>query len=47
MYTDEITPGRVVGWIVIGSLMFWPRLFILGFLIFDRDIGRAFGTSRS
>jgi hypothetical protein len=42
--TDDITPGRVVGWIVIGSLMFWPRLFLLGFFIFDRDIGRAFGS---
>jgi hypothetical protein len=41
---DEITPGRMVAWIVIGSLMFWPRLFIVGFLIFDRDIGDAFGS---
>jgi hypothetical protein len=40
----EISPWRVVEWVVIGALMFWPRLFILGFLIFDRDIGRAFGS---
>jgi hypothetical protein len=40
----EISPWQMVQWIVIGSLMFWPRLFILAFLIFDRDIGRAFGS---
>ena len=41
---QEITPRQMVGWIVVGSLMFWPRLFMLGFFIFDRDIDRAFGS---
>jgi hypothetical protein len=39
---DEFTVGRAVGLVVLGSLLFWPRVFILGFAIFDRDIGRAF-----
>jgi hypothetical protein len=43
-YTDDVSPGRVVRWIVVGSLMFWPRLFMLGFFIFDSDIGKAFGN---
>jgi hypothetical protein len=42
---QEITPRQMVGWVVVGSLMFWPRLFLLGFFIFDHDqIGRAFST---
>jgi hypothetical protein len=41
---QEISPGRVVGWIVIGSLMFWPRLFLLAFWIFYRAIFDAFDT---
>src|SRR5215212_5946726 len=34
----DLTIGTVVGWIVVGSLMFWPRLFIVGFLIFGTSI---------
>jgi hypothetical protein len=41
---QEISPVTGVAWVLIGSLMFWPRLFMLGFFIFDRDIGRAFGS---
>ena len=36
--SDGLTPGRVVGWIILGSLMFWPRLFIVGYAIFARQI---------
>ena len=35
---EELTIGTVVGWIVVGSLMFWPRLFIVGYAIFGRSI---------
>jgi hypothetical protein len=42
--SQELTAGEVVGWIIIASLMFWPRLFLLGFWIFDRQIGKAFDT---
>jgi hypothetical protein len=35
---DDLTTGRVVGWVLIGSLMFWPRLFIVGYAIFGRQI---------
>jgi hypothetical protein len=34
--------GRAVLWVVAGGLMFWPRLFIIGFAIFSRTIGDAF-----
>ena len=30
--------------VIIASLMFWPRLFILGFAIFSRQIGDAFSS---
>jgi hypothetical protein len=34
--------GRVLLWVIAGGLMFWPRLFIIGFAIFSRTIGDAF-----
>ena len=37
--------GRVVLWVVVGGLMFWPRLFIIGFAIFSPTIGHAFGST--
>jgi hypothetical protein len=42
--TNEITPGRIVGWVLVASLMFWPRLFLLGFFIFYDAIYRAFDS---
>jgi hypothetical protein len=36
--------GQLMGWIVLLGLAFWPRLFILGFWIFARQIGDAFGS---
>jgi hypothetical protein len=40
-------PGtsRVVLWVVLLGVAFWPRLWILGFWIFDhRGLGQAFST---
>jgi hypothetical protein len=34
--------GRILLWVIAGGLMFWPRLFIIGFAIFSRTIGDAF-----
>jgi len=34
--------GRAVLWVIAGGLMFWPRLFIIGFAIFSHTIGDAF-----
>jgi hypothetical protein len=41
---EELGIGGAVGLVILASLLFWPRLFILGFAIFDRDIGRAFDS---
>ena len=43
-HAEEATgPFRVVELVIIGSLLFWPRLFILGFAIFSPKIlGDAF-----
>jgi hypothetical protein len=34
--------GRVVLWVVLIGVAFWPRLWIIGFWIFGRQIGDAF-----
>jgi hypothetical protein len=34
--------GRIVVWLCVLGLMFWPRLFIVVFAIFSNLIGRAF-----
>ena len=41
---DEITPARAVELVIVMSLWFWPRLFILGFVIFSWQIGNAFSS---
>jgi hypothetical protein len=33
--SDESLPVRAVEWVIVVSLFFWPRLFILGFVIFS------------
>jgi hypothetical protein len=33
-----------VTWFLIGSSMFWPRVFILAFWIFGSELGRAFSS---
>ena len=38
-HREEATgPARVIELLIIGSLFFWPRLFILGFAIFSPKI---------
>jgi hypothetical protein len=38
---DFVTWGRVVGWMLLLFMMFWPRLFLLGFWIFSDLVGDA------
>jgi hypothetical protein len=40
----EVGTGRVILWCVLAGMAFWPRLWILGFWIFDRQIGDAFSN---
>ena len=37
-HPKEARPGHVIELLIIGSLHFWPRLFILGFAIFSPKI---------
>ena len=37
-------PYSAVRLLIAGALHFWPRLFILGFVIFSRQIGDAFSS---
>jgi hypothetical protein len=39
--SGSISPIRML---IAGALHFWPRLFILGFVIFSRQIGDAFSS---
>jgi hypothetical protein len=41
---DYASLGQIMGWMVLLGLAFWPRLFILGFWIFGRQLGDAFGS---
>src|ERR1700754_3584110 len=40
----DVGTGRVVLWVFLAGVAFWPRLWILGFWIFDRQIGEAFSA---
>ena len=42
--SDSFTTAGVIQLAVVGSLMFWPRLFILGFVIFSWQIAEAFSS---
>jgi hypothetical protein len=42
--SDAFSPSRAVELVIVVSLFFWPRLFILGFVIFSRQIGEAFSS---
>lgn len=35
---QDFTVTDAIAWVVVGSLMFWPRLFIVGYAIFGRQI---------
>jgi hypothetical protein len=39
-----LSMGQAVGGVLVLSSLFWPRLFILGFWIFDDQLGRAFSS---
>src|SRR5690349_4062783 len=41
---DYASLGQLMGWMVLLGLAFWPRLFILGFWIFDRQFRHAFDS---
>ena len=41
----EFGVGRAMGWLLLLSSMFWPRLFILGFWIFSDLLGRAYSSA--
>jgi hypothetical protein len=41
----DVGTGRVVLWMILLSMAFWPRLWILGFWIFDRQIDEAYSGS--
>ena len=37
--------GRFVAWVILLGLAFWPRLWIIGFWIFDhKGLGQAFSS---
>jgi hypothetical protein len=38
----DVGTGRIVLWCFLAGMGFWPRLWILGFWIFDRQISGAF-----
>lgn len=40
----EVGTGRVVLWTFLVGMAFWSRLWILGFWIFDRQVGDAFSS---
>jgi hypothetical protein len=42
--SDAFSPARAAELVIVISLFFWPRLFILGFAIFSRQIGDAFSS---
>jgi hypothetical protein len=42
--TEELGIADVVGLVLLGSLLFWPRLFMVGFWIFERQILDAFSS---
>jgi hypothetical protein len=38
----EVPEVTIWQWFLLLNLLFWPRLFFVGFLIFDRQIGDAY-----
>jgi hypothetical protein len=42
--TPPVSMGQAVGAVFVASSLFFPRLFILGFWIFDDQLGRAFSS---
>jgi hypothetical protein len=42
--TDSSATGRFIAWTILLGLAFWPRLWIVGFWIFGRQLGDAFSS---
>jgi hypothetical protein len=42
--TETTATGRIIAWTVLLGLAFWPRLWIIGFWIFSRQLGDAFSS---
>jgi hypothetical protein len=40
----ERRSGGFFGWFLVGSSMFWPRIFFLALWIFGSQLGRAFDS---
>lgn len=40
----DVGTGRVVLWVVLANVAFWPRLWIIAFWIFSDTIGDAFSS---
>jgi hypothetical protein len=41
---DERRSAGFFGWFLVGSSMFWPRVFFLALWIFGSQLGRAFDS---
>src|SRR4051812_26362412 len=40
--TAGVSIGQAITWVVFLSLLFWPRLFIIGFALFDNQFETAY-----
>jgi len=43
-HDDRSSSGHFFGWFLVGSSMFWPRIFFLALWIFGSQLGRAFDS---
>jgi len=43
-YTDPAATNRIIVWTILLGVAFWPRLWIIGFWIFGRQMGEAFSS---
>ena len=41
---QSMSGGQAMGWAFLLFMLFWPRLFMIGFWIFSRDLGNAFSS---
>jgi hypothetical protein len=40
----DFTMGEAIRWVLLAAMMFWPRLFIVGFEIFDNQFAKAYDS---
>ena len=43
-YTDPAATNRIIVWTILLGVAFWPRLWIIAFWIFGRQMGDAFSS---